>query len=108
MNFSFFFALIISIVIFNIEAQKCYAPSGDYCCVGTIANCPKVEIVLSEPISSDGRKNGLNTNLIRFFFIFPGRAALTPKILPCLIIFSSFGSRGSVECNFIVVKDYSQ
>ena len=75
MNFFPFFALIISTVIFNIEAQKCYAPSGDYCCVGTIANCPKVEIVLSEPISSDDglrypnlgckiRKkcNGLNTN----------------------------------------------
>ena len=49
MNSLSFFALIISIVIFNIvEAQKCYAPSGDYCCVGNIAKmaCPKVLIVL--------------------------------------------------------------
>ena len=61
MNFFPFFALIISTVIFNIEAQKCYAPSGDYCCVGTIANCPKVEIVLFGTPLMDGLGLGIST-----------------------------------------------
>ena len=61
MNFFHCFALIVSTVIFNIEAQKCYAPSGDYCCVGTIANCPKIEIVLFGTPLMDGLGLGIPT-----------------------------------------------